>query len=244
MCNAICPPFSRGGHNYVLAIQRPGRPSCFPIGPKFNETWQETRSQHPLPSLCIWADRKNRMVTLDSDWLRRVCLLWNPWTEFNEIWQVARYIYQVCVLEANQNNKMAALASEWLSQFRLLLWDHWTEFIETWQKARHQHPPLSLCFRADRKTKIAFQASDWMIHFRLLLWTEFNETWQDARPQVLYEVCVFGSMKIWTAKYDTSVQMDKWPSLGECHKLVVFVSISWWLIFWGETCCTWPVEHI
>ena len=37
---------------------------------ELNETWQEARSQRPLPSLCFWADQKNKMATLASDWLR------------------------------------------------------------------------------------------------------------------------------------------------------------------------------
>ena len=41
---------------------------------------------------------------------------------------------------------MAALASDWLRQFRLLLWNRWTEFNETWQEARYQCPIPSLCF--------------------------------------------------------------------------------------------------
>ena len=54
--------------------------------------------------------------------------------------------YQVCVFRADQKNKMAALASDWLRHFRLLLWNCWTEFIETWQEARSRHPLPSLCF--------------------------------------------------------------------------------------------------
>ena len=58
---------------------------------EFNETWQKARSQRPLPSLCFWADRKNKMAALASDWLRHFrLLLWNHWTEFNETWQEAR----------------------------------------------------------------------------------------------------------------------------------------------------------
>ena len=48
--------------------------------------------------------------------------------------------------QADRKNKMADLASDWLSYFRHLLWNCWTEFIETWQHARSQHPLLSLCF--------------------------------------------------------------------------------------------------
>ena len=43
-------------------------------------------------------------------------------------------------------NKMAALASDWLSHFQLFFWNRWTEFNETWQEARSQRPLPSLCF--------------------------------------------------------------------------------------------------
>ena len=55
-------------------------------------------------------------------------------------------LYQVCVFWADQKNKMAALASDWLRHFRLLLWNCWMEFNETWQEARSQRPLPSLCF--------------------------------------------------------------------------------------------------
>ena len=54
-------------------------------------------------------------------------------------------LYQVCVFRADRENKMAALASDWLRHFRLLLWNRWTEFNETWQEARSQCPLPSLC---------------------------------------------------------------------------------------------------
>ena len=45
-----------------------------------------------LYKVCVfWADRKNKMAALASDWLRHFrLLLWNRWTEFNETWQEAR----------------------------------------------------------------------------------------------------------------------------------------------------------
>ena len=55
-------------------------------------------------------------------------------------------LYQVCVFQADQKNKMAALASDWLRHFRLLLWNGWTEFNETWQEARSPRPLPSLCY--------------------------------------------------------------------------------------------------
>ena len=45
-----------------------------------------------LYQVCVfWADLKNKMAALASDWLRHFrLLLWNRWTEFNETWQEAR----------------------------------------------------------------------------------------------------------------------------------------------------------
>ena len=44
-----------------------------------------------LYQVCVlWADRKNKMAALASDWLRHFRLLWNRLTEFNETWQEAR----------------------------------------------------------------------------------------------------------------------------------------------------------
>ena len=45
---------------------------------------------------------------------------------------------------ANQKNKMASLASDWLRHNWIHLWNHWTEFNETWQEARSQCPLPSL----------------------------------------------------------------------------------------------------
>ena len=105
-------------------------------------------------------------------------------------------LYQVCVFRANRKNKMAALASDWLRNFRLLLWNRWSEFNETWQEARSQRPLQSLCFSGQSEKKMAALASDWLRHFRLLLcnrWTEFNEPWQDARSQCpLPSLCFSG----------------------------------------------------
>ena len=60
--------------------------------------------------------------------------------------QELNILYQISVFRADQKNKMAALASDWLRHFRLLLWNHWTEFNETWREARSYRPLPSLCF--------------------------------------------------------------------------------------------------
>ena len=95
-------------------------------------------------------------------------------------------LYQVCVFLADRKNKMAALASNRLRQFRLLLWNRWTEFNQTWQEARSQSSLPSLCYSGRSENKMAALASDWLRQFQLLLWNrwmEFNETWQEARSQ-------------------------------------------------------------
>ena len=141
---------------------------------EFNETWQEARSQRPLPSLCFWGRSEKQDETAE----------WNS-TKLDKK-QDLNVLYQVCVFRADRKNKMAALASDWLRHFQLLLWIRWTEFNETWQEARSQRPLPSLCFSGRSENKMAALACDWLRHFRLLLWnswTEFNETWQEARSQ-------------------------------------------------------------
>ena len=116
---------------------------------EFKETWQEARSQHPLPSLCF-SGRSEKQDGRPGLWLAETfrLLLWNRWTEFNETWEEARSqrpLPSLC-FSGQSENKMAALASDWLRHFRLLLWNGWTEFNETWLEARSQRPLPSLCF--------------------------------------------------------------------------------------------------
>ena len=75
-------------------------------------------------------------------------LLWNHERNLMKLYRKVdlNVLYQVCVFRADQKNKMAALASDWLRHFRLLLCNDWTEFKETWQEARSQCPLPSLCF--------------------------------------------------------------------------------------------------
>ena len=90
-----------------------------------------------LYQICVfWADRKNKMAVLASDWLRHFrLLLWNRWTEFSETLQEASsqcLLPRLCFSGKSGKNKMAALASDWLRHFRLLLWNCWTVFNKIW----------------------------------------------------------------------------------------------------------------
>ena len=165
---------------------------------EFNETWQETRSQRPLPSLCFsrWSEKQHGSPglwlaeTFPTSPLKQLNGIqrnltgskismsptkfvffgpigktrWPPWPLIG--WDIFDFssetakrnstklirkqylnvIYQVFVFQADQKNKMAALASDWLRHFRLLLWKGWTEFNKTWQEARSQRPLPRLCF--------------------------------------------------------------------------------------------------
>ena len=164
---------------------------------EFDETWQEARSQCPLPRLCF-SGRLEKQDGRPGLWLAETFstsplkLLngiqqnltgskistsstkfvffgligktrWLPWPLIG--WDIFDFsktaegnstkldrkqdpnvLYQVCVFRADQKNKMAVLASDWLRHFRLLLWNRWTAFNETLQEERSQCPLPSLCF--------------------------------------------------------------------------------------------------
>ena len=93
-----------------------------------------------LYQVCVFrADRKNKMASPASDWLRHFrLLLWNRWTKFNRTWQERRSqcpLPSLC-FSGRSENKIASPASDWLRYFRLHLWNRWTELHETWQEAR------------------------------------------------------------------------------------------------------------
>ena len=130
------------------------------------------------------------MAALASDWLRHFrLLLWNRWTEFNEIWQEARsqrLLPSLCF--------SGRLEKQDGRPGLLICWDIFDFSAETAQqnstkldRKQDLNVLYQFCvFRVDRKNKMAALASDWLRHFRLLRWnrlTEFNETWQEARSQ-------------------------------------------------------------
>ena len=156
---------------------------------EFNETWQEARSQSPLPSVCFsgWYEEQDGRPGL---WLAETFSTSLP-IPLNGIQQnltrskisTSSTCTNFVFFRADQKNKMATPASDWLRHFRLLLL---TQFKETWQEARSQGPQPSLCFSGRSEKQDGRPASDWLRHFRLLLWNrwaEFKETWQEARSQ-------------------------------------------------------------
>ena len=124
-------------------------------------------------------------------------LLWNRWTEFNELdrKQDINILYQVCVFQADQKDKMAALASDWPRHFRLFLWNRWMEFNDTWQEARSQRSLPSLCFsgRSEKVRWPPWPLIGWDISNFSSETAEQNSTKLDRKQglNVLYQVCVF-----------------------------------------------------
>ena len=144
-----------------------------------------------LYQVCVfWADPKNKMAALASDWLRHFrLLLQNCWTEFSETWQEASsqcLLPGLCFSGKLGKNKIAALASDWLRHFRLLLWNCERNSTKLDRK-QDLNALYQVCvFQVDRKNKMAALAYDLLRHFQLFLWNcwiEFNKTWQEARSQ-------------------------------------------------------------
>ena len=101
---------------------------------EFNETWQEARSQRPLPSLCFsgWSEKQDGRPGL---WLAETFST-SPLKPLNGIQQnfIGSKISTsstTFVFFGMIKKKMSALASNWLIHFWLLLWNPGTEFNET-----------------------------------------------------------------------------------------------------------------
>ena len=118
---------------------------------EFNETWQETRTQHSLPSLCFSGRSEKHKLGRPGLWLAETFST-SPPKPLNGIQRnltgnkISRFSTQFVFFEPIGKNKMAALASDWLIHFRLFLWNRWTELNETWQEDRSQRPLPSSCF--------------------------------------------------------------------------------------------------
>ena len=167
---------------------------------EFNETWQEARSQRPLPSLCF-SGRSEKQDGRPGLWLAETFstsplkpLNWIPWnltgskiskpsTRFAFFGPIAKTRWPPWPLIGRDIFDFSSETAELNS----------TKFDRKQDlKAFYQ-----VCvFWADRKNKMAALASDWLRHFRLLCrirWTEFNESWQEARSQrLLLSLCFSG----------------------------------------------------
>ena len=151
---------------------------------EFNETWQEARTQHPLPSLCF----SGRLEKQDG----------RPFLWLAETFSTS----PLKLLNGIQRNltgskiSMSSTKFVYFGQIRKTRWPPWpligwdifdfsSETAELNSRKLDREQDLNVLyqvcvFRADQKNNMAALASDWLRHFRLLLlnhWMEFNETW-------------------------------------------------------------------
>ena len=167
---------------------------------KFNQTWQEARSQPPLPSLCF-SSRSEKQDGRPGLWLAETFST-SPLKPLNEIqWNLTESKISTSSIKFVFFGPIGK--TRW-PPWPLIGWDIFDFSSETAEqistkldRKQDLNVLYQVCvFRADRKNKMAALASDWLRHFRLLLWnrwTEFNETWQEARSQrPLPSLCFFG----------------------------------------------------
>ena len=147
---------------------------------EFNETWQEARSQCPLPSLCFSGRSEKQdgrpglwlAETFSTSPLKPLIRIQRNLTGSKISMSSTKFVFFGPIVK----NKMAALASDWLRHFQLLLWKRWTEFNETWQEARSQCPLPSLCF-SGRSEKQDGRPGLWLV-----------ETFFTSPPKLLYGI--------------------------------------------------------
>ena len=112
----------RGEVKNVSANQRPGRPSCFSDRPEKTQT-----SQRPLPRLCF-SGRSEKQDGRPGLWLAETFST-SPLKPLNGIQRnltgskISTSSTKFVFFRADQKNKMADLASDWLRHFWLLLWN-------------------------------------------------------------------------------------------------------------------------
>ena len=117
---------------------------------EFNKTWQEARSQRPLPSLCFsgWSEKQDGHPGL---WLVETFLT-SPLKPLNGNQRhltgskIKKSATKFVFFRPIGKTRLPPCPLIGWDIFRLLLWNHWTEFNETWQEARSQHSLPSLCF--------------------------------------------------------------------------------------------------
>ena len=157
---------------------------------EFNETWQEARSQHPLPSLCF-SGRSEKQDGRPCLWLAETFST-SPLKPLNGIQQ--NLTGSKISTSSTKFVFFGTIGKTRWPPWSLIGWDIFDFSSETpeWNSTKVDRKQdlnvlYQVCiFQADRKNKMAALASDWLRHFRLLLWnrwTEFNETWQEARSQ-------------------------------------------------------------
>ena len=167
---------------------------------EFDETWQEAKSQFPLPSLCF-PGRSEKQDDHPGLWLAETFST-SPLNPLNKIQR--NFTGSKISTSSTKFVFFGPIGKSKWPPWPLIGWDIFNFSSETAEQnstklGRKQDLNVlyQICvFWADWKNKMAALASDWLRQFQLLLWTrwmEFNETWQEARSQrPLPSLCFLG----------------------------------------------------
>ena len=157
---------------------------------KFNETWQEARSQRPLPSLCF-SGRSEKQDGRPGLWLAETFST----STLKLLNRIQRNLTGSKIsMSSTKFVFFGPIEKTRWPPWPLTGWDIFDFSSETaeWNSTNLDRKQdlnvlYQVCvFRADRKNKMAALASHWLRHFRLLLWNrwmKFTEIWQEARSQ-------------------------------------------------------------
>ena len=181
---------------------------------EFNETWQEARSQSPLPSLCFsgWSEKQDGRHSL---WLTETFST-SPLKPLNRIQQ--NLTGKKILMSSTKFVFFGPIGKIRSPPWPLIGWDIFDFFSETAKRNStklDRKQDLNVFYQVcvfwdDLKSKMAAPASDWLRHFRLLLWnrwTESDETWQEARSQhPLPSLCFSGRL--------VKKRRPPWPMIG------------------------------
>ena len=167
---------------------------------EFNETWEEARSQRPLPSLCFLGRSEKQdghpclwlAETFSTSSLKPLNRIQRNLTESKISTSSTKFVF------------FEPIGKTRWSPWPLIGWDIFDFFSNTAEqnsteldRKQDLNVLYQVCvFWADRKNKMATLAFDRLRHFRLLLWnrwTEFNGTWQKVRSQCPLQSLCFSS---------------------------------------------------
>ena len=203
---------------------------------EFNETWQEARSQHPLPSLCF-SGRSEKQDGRPSLWLAETFST----SPLKLLYGIQQNLTRSKI--STSSTKFVFFGSigktRW-PPWPLIGWDIFDFSAETAEQNstkldRKQDLNIlyqDCVFRADQKSKMAALASDWLRHFRLLHWnrlTEFNETWQEARSQRLLPSLCLSSRSV-NKNVRLGWFLKKVADCTQVHDMWPFGPLVWFLV--------------
>ena len=198
---------------------------------EFNETWQEARTQHPLPSL-FFSGRSEKQDGRPGLWLAETFST-SPLKPLNGIQQ------NLAGSKISTSSTKFVFFFEPIGKTRwpprpLICWDIFNFSSETAKQNStkvHRKQDLNVLYQvcvfpADRKNKMAVLASNWLRYFRLLVWncwTEFNKTCQEGKSQrPLPSLCFSGRLEkqdgrpgLWLAEIFSLLLWNHWTEFNE-----------------------------